>query len=361
MPILYRFAQGNSGDLVDVEDLLPQTRHSDAPYTCCGCGGAVLPRFGRTKAITPHFYHEASSDSESCSQESYLHRAAKLAFFQMYTRALAAGKPVELTYPTTKTCNYFKETLGLECVDEVQGRHDLTAHFEKIQVETAHGEFVPDILLSSARHEHVVYVEFAVTHHCEPEKRKSGTRIIEWTLHSDWAIVEIAKGVIQHGSDVELMNFNLRRAEGPTCAGACPKQVLVFILYESGKSIILEMAPKKFEEGAPSGKVRYKLLLGWDDEDADRGDLYRYAVRRAHFERVKIRNCYVCRYHGRGTVDEPIFCKYLKEGSASSKAIECKYYRPFRNWKECEVADEKNGTYVLKQNLMAFFSGLVPY
>ena len=52
---------------------------------------------------------------------------------------------------------------------------------------------------------------------------------------------------------------------------------------------------------------------------------------KAFNEKRKIKNCYLCRYHGLNFFDydeTPIFCKFLKKSCNSNEAATCQYYRP---------------------------------
>jgi hypothetical protein len=68
-------------------------------------------------------------------------------------------------------------------------------------------------------------------------------------------------------------------------------------------------------------------------------------VREAFFDRIAIRNCFNCRDHGLGEHEEPVFCKFRREGVASNEAAIGTTYKGFQNKSEAERADKANKDY----------------
>lgn len=78
----------------------------------------------------------------------------------------------------------------------------------------------------------------------------------------------------------------------------------------------------------------------------DAAKRFRQLVREAHFEGISVRNCYVCRRHGIGIFEDPIFCKALRKGCESNAAATCPQFSPFRSPEECAAAEARNLLYV---------------
>jgi hypothetical protein len=152
-------------------------------FVCPQCSGLLIPRKGKIKAH--HFAHKAE---DNCSYESYLHKIAKIKFFDAYNRCLLTNTPFTLSWNEKRTCTSCQsiEGIGVSCQLENEPMSiDLTETFDVITEEKKHGDFIADILLESTKKDKVLFIEFAVSHKCELEKQISGFPIIEINLTSD--------------------------------------------------------------------------------------------------------------------------------------------------------------------------------
>jgi len=169
--IKYRYALDKDSEVIDIKSLTDDCRYDRAPYICLSCSGELIARLGKKKV--KHFAHKNIAE---CSPETYLHKLSKLTFFSEYTKCLANDIPFTLKRKVTDTCNFCEEALGISCPVSHEETIDLTNYFEVIQLETEYTDYIPDILLSSARHNNVLFIEFAVTHLCDRGKKGSGHR-----------------------------------------------------------------------------------------------------------------------------------------------------------------------------------------
>ncbi len=174
--IKYRYARGANQTRVNVTALTSEARYENAPYTCFGCGGELIANLGAKKI--KHFSHKGA---HACRPESYLHKLAKHAFFDIYSECLREGAPFFLVQDVPAYCDHFQKILGRACTIGHERKHDLTRFFPKIRLEVPFKGVVPDILLQSADGQEQLFVEMAVTHHCDYEKRNLGVRIVEIT------------------------------------------------------------------------------------------------------------------------------------------------------------------------------------
>jgi hypothetical protein len=65
-------------------------------------------------------------------------------------------------------------------------------------------------------------------------------------------------------------------------------------------------------------------------ENTDKGYLYRSKVIESYQKGLKIKNCFLCRYHAFNqswSREGTIFCKFLKESGNSNMATDCQYFR----------------------------------
>lgn len=345
--IRYRYAKGSDRSIVDVRKLDSEKRHDLAPYLCLGCGGELIPNLGQKKV--KHFSHKSAC---ACSRETYLHKLAKEEFLRIYSQCLANDSPFifESTFPAI--CNHFEKDFGESCKTKRLLEVDLTKHFSSIELEQSYSGFIPDILLSNEDASEVIFVEIAVSHRCEENKIKLGERIVEIEVTDEDDVAQIQNRRLEERSPwIRTYNFNKKNQNGDICKGQCQRLVNLFIIFESKKSIILQLPPAEAFDKSRHHKVRHCELLGFAQEDADIKSLYKYKVREAHFDKKPIKNCNLCKYHGSEGWEGGVFCKFRKESMGSNEAVDCEYYRAFKNMQECQEADKANEEYIKKNEL----------
>lgn len=204
----------------------------------------------------------------------------------------------------------------------------------------------------------MLLVEFAVTHPCGPDKLRSGLRILEIDIQEDNDVDQLRQGLIVEScssSSVRLHNARKQASDGRlkvSCRGRCARRVDVFVVYESGRSVIIQVAPRKALEGDPRAMHWEVLPAPYSEE---RGLLFRRKVREAYFQGAPVRNCYLCRYHGLGDYEGPIFCKTFKESVPSNAAADCPRYRLLSSIEACERVDEANEAYQKKRWAKGFW------
>lgn len=349
--IKYRFAKGSDQSVVDVYNIDKQNRHELSPYTCFGCGRELIPNLGQKKI--KHFSHKSAGN---CSRETYLHKLAKDAFSNRYSQSLSNNIPFIFRASFPGTCNHYEKEIGDSCKVKKEKDVDLTKHFKSIEIEKPYEGYVPDILLSSDDGSEVLFVEIAVTHKCDEGKINSGKRIIEIDVSNESDVQQIIDGQLLESSRIiTTYNFNKKEVIDDICNGDCYRQINVFIIYASKKSILLQLTPKEALKSNHRGKVIFRELIGFCTEEQDSKIIYKNKVREAHFSKKEIKNCYLCKYHGTdGSGPEiygfgfGVFCKLRKNFFNCNEAVECQYYRTFRNMKECQEADKANDEYAKK-------------
>lgn len=244
-------------------------------------------------------------------------------------------------------CNRYYKELGTTCRTETESDVDLTKYFNKIYMERPYEGFTPDILLSSEVRKEVLFVEIAVTHRCDNAKIESGKRIIEINIsdEDDFSAV-LSCRLSDQAPNINTYNFKKKTIKRDICNGDCENEVNLFVIYESQKSILLELSPSEAINPDIRGKVRHMEILGHSSSDLEKQTIiYRNKVREAHFKRIPIKNCFICRYHGGDGIENAIFCKFRKESVGSNEAASCSYYKTFHNIKECQAADKANDEY----------------
>ena len=128
--------------------------------------------------------------------------------------------------------------------------------------------------------------------------------------------------------------------------------VNLFLVYESMKSILLGLPPAEALSKSRHGKVRYHEIIGLAHlEDESQLNIFKRKVRESHFNKIPIKNCFLCRYHVDGEMEDAVFYKFRKENVSSNEAVVCKYYRAFSSMKEYHEADRVNDEYTKKNEL----------
>ena len=110
------------------------------------------------------------------------------------------------------------------------------------------------------------------------------------------------------------------------------------------------MTASELESAVRRSSLAWYKVIDGEFRNEDSAEQYKIHVREAFFEAAPVRNCYVCRYHGTGTVDEPIFCKLKKVRCRSNDAAECTAFKPFHDLAACNAADTANASYVAANN-----------
>ena len=99
----YRYAHDEQGRLVDVLELPALRDELPGCFTCVGCGQPLVAKTKGEKR-EKHFAHKVAQIT--CTEETYLHKLAKQAFFDEYQHCLDHNESfeIELTYPKTCSC-----------------------------------------------------------------------------------------------------------------------------------------------------------------------------------------------------------------------------------------------------------------
>lgn len=327
----YRYASSDDGRTIAIEGLASSSRVKGEKYLCFGCGRELVPVLGRVREH--HFRHKADLEL-ACTPETYLHALAKRAFVDGYRAAVEAGKPYYLTLPTKHACRRWEDKLGFTCFpDKGATKFDLTTYFDKASIEQGADGFVADVLLSSSRSQERMLIEVAVTHKCDPAKVASGLRILELHIDHDSKIAAFANGVDASLPWVELHNFKQQPPIEVGCNHNCDAQLSLFIVYKSGKSMLVSDHPSVMWGMQKKPAVVYSRVVEEIEQGLALGYLaadegYRREAERAFKSGAPIKCCSICRYAGFRTWEKPVFCKIKKVEVGVNEAASCDAYRP---------------------------------
>ena len=358
MEIQYRYALDQHDQPIDVFGLERTSVNPGRVFNCVVCGGELIAKLGDIKA--KHFAHK--SLTSNCAYETYLHQLAKRTFYSEYSKCLENNEPFHLVRTENVTCDHFENKYGYTCARTENKHYDLTKFFDRVALEKHHNGFVADVLLQSSRNGEVVFVEFAVTHKCEDEKIKSGVRIVEYFLEDENNLEPVRTHNFRDSDKrLSLYNFRTQKEKKSLCGGNCAAKLNVFVVYESKKSILLELDPQREVDSQLRGKIRYFEIIGKSSgQKEDQISLFRQKVREAHFKNIPIKNCFLCRYHGGDGVENAVFCKVDRQSVGSNQAVKCEKYRPLRTMAECLAQDKKNEEFVQKKQIGEMVRTLIP-
>lgn len=329
--IKYRYALNLEDAIVDIRAVERMSEHT---YKCISCGGDMIPVIGEKRRR--HFRHKVVT--ESCSLETYLHKCSKYLFRDVYQNCLTEGIPFEIQFYRPRIC---KCCTNIEpcAMQNVLFNADITKHFKYVDLESKDGQFIPDLLLSSDASQKV-YVEIAVKHFSSSSKLSSENKIIEIKIENedDLSLIRSCR-MSENDSRIEFINFE-RKAIVGNYSSECQKIVPLFILNPNGSSTTKIVKWYEYEKMIQEEKSYCKVI------DHKSAGIYKRELEKAHLEGLKIRNCFLCRYHGKPTArqreetDNSIFCKFLKSLFTSNEAVKCKFYRAdqsvFRYHKKAE-------------------------
>ncbi len=226
----YIFALGPSNAIRHISEINQNNRKEE--YRCSGCDQLLIPRLGKIRA--PHFAHK--HQTSSCNFETYLHKTAKHIFLTRFNFARCFEEPFVLKY--WQQCNSSKafknhfDLSKIDCFEQFHRQMDLAQHFDHIDLETYCDGFIPDLLLSSTKHNEKIFVEIKVNHGCSQEKIDSVHQILEINIQSEEDLWSLFKKPLEQyfkqesSLDIALYNFPEFAPESVSKQCACRKEHL---------------------------------------------------------------------------------------------------------------------------------------
>ncbi len=350
--IKYQFAYNSEGDLVNISDLSSANRHNTT-YQCVGCGNEMIARLGSRK--THHFAHKAQLE---CSGETYLHQLGKKVFFDTYNECLNEKIPFLIELEQKTYCNHFEEQFGVKCpVHKKPVSFDLTKHFKSITFEKKEGNFIPDLALISDSTGHKIFIEIAVTHKSSSHKLKSGYKIIEFEIEKESDLDCIKNRKISFANrSIGFYKFDTKPIIKDNCCGKCHKDHHLLTLDIKGRILLREMPLDQIDLILKQSKKFLQRNEVSQTPPVSSSGKFLNAIGRFSNSKLKVRNCYICKYHAKNTNpyyehEGPIFCKFHKERGSSNKAVNCEIFNPFTKYiKEVRELgsqfDSKTGEYI---------------
>jgi DNA-binding sugar fermentation-stimulating protein len=318
MNIKYRFAITSSNEIVDIMNIKDRT----VDYYCLGCNSKLIPRLGEIRI--KHFAH--STKEQVCSYETYLHQLAKKTLFSNISKRIANNMPFYIRVRREKKCIDCTRKNENGCfVDEFFEKVNILIRYKEIYLEKSINNYRPDVLLiGNKKH---LFLEIKVKHACEKDKIESDNQIIEIPISSEDDIRKL------QGEQLDLEDISYRHniQTKPIIVklkntNKCKHTMMFFIVYMSGKCILVNT--NDYVINKLNNVILYKKEVSGSNLRVE----YVRHITEAYENRIKIKNCHLCRYHGLTKLhseedDYIVFCKFLRVSVNSNKAAECDYFK----------------------------------
>ncbi len=346
------FAVGASGTIVEIGEVDPNDRYAFGPFKCIECGSEMVPHKGKVRA---HHFKHFGPRTPACTDETYLHFLAKTQLYETIRDAMAAGRPYNIEFKRPYVCNRNKMEFGHVCRQHSGiEKWDVTRAFDKVALETRHADFIPDVLLSSSRHDDVLFLEIKVSHGCEEEKIKSGFRIIEVEVSDKADISRLKKGISLNKGSTKTYGLRDIEPKDVLCKKACSATGTAFVAYASGKTIVKTATFEELRRMKSWSATKLFKFLGSDGHIApwDYVDIYFENSVEARFEKdIKVLSCLLCRKGGLGKYEKEIFCFEQGIETDINAAHDCKYYVPVDDEAEARRRFERSRRYLERSRM----------
>lgn len=322
------YALDNKNYLIHIKNVDKKLKEK---YICVNCNGELIAKKGKVKAH--HFSHKSEGN---CSFESYLHKLAKLKFYEKYRKSIENNNPFYIDYTKEFTCNSCIKIKNIRTQCKLENKiqkFDLTKRFDLIELEKGTNGFIADVLLKSSSKNEELLIEFAVTHKCEKEKIDSGLRIIEIQLQNENQLEFIDNNHIKF-SDEKISYFNfspkhvVANIKNPY---NCQEKFEFFFILKNNKANKRDKKMSEIISEINSLNLKYFKVLEKRENEYDGLDYIELITDYAYKDKT-FKNCYSCRFITNNTSRYSyydLFCKRLKaEVPNSNIGCDCdKYWR----------------------------------
>lgn len=291
-------------------------------YTCPGCLEEMVAVKGK---VNVHHYRH---NNATCSYESYLHNAAKNAF---YIRFNESKEPIALILERAVKCKSIKKSFlqdeSISCTSLVEAKYNLRNLFTEANLELydKNTGFTPDVMLSNTDNDSKCYIEIFVTHECTEEKIASGIPIIEISVNDENDIKYIQESDFSiNDTNISLYNFSTKEKSVKRCHENCSltdHKFDTWNLSASGRLNKLEKSFNNLSEEELSNpncwpvnldkRIQTERLINLVKE-MDPGNIYS--------------NCLKCA-NASGWDDGQVSCAVKYKSVPYTEAKVCKYYK----------------------------------
>ena len=110
--IKYQYAIDSNDKTINVENLYASAEIRKEVFRCLSCNNILIPVLGEKRR--KHFRHKLDVQL-NCSPETYLHKLAKLKFYEVYNNCLKHNEPFWIELEISQICNYYQADFLQSC------------------------------------------------------------------------------------------------------------------------------------------------------------------------------------------------------------------------------------------------------
>lgn len=187
--IKYRYAFDSKKNIIDIS-AINKSNKTNSKYYCISCGKELIAKLGNKRQH--HFSHKISTDSTSCSCETYLHNLAKYKIKEIFDNdtTVNINMTEKVICSSIRNCYFSLDenccSQNREILINLKDRYDLCT------VEKQVKGFKADILLENSNNKYKpLLIEVFVTHECSEDKINSKLPIIEISIKKEEDIQNI--------------------------------------------------------------------------------------------------------------------------------------------------------------------------
>lgn len=322
----FRFAIGRNNKLVDVMDIDRSDRYALGDFFCISCNSSMVAALPKQRKR--YFRHKGARPT-NCSNESYLHSAAKYMISDAISWSIQNRKPYHLSISTPIICERYFEDFGIRCDHQNQShQYDLTQIFDLVDVEGQVEEFSADVLLQSTlKPTEKLLIEIAVTHPCSKEKIESGNRIVELTIKSEDDIKKFQAGIDLTLENVRHYNLKKPKPKYSICEETCSWIAKALFIHETGEATIEVFDVAYLASRARSSGIRYSRYLGRAQDYMEQPNSWDNYVRDCTLEVVMeksdLKSCAICKHVSLNHNKVPFYCNLQRKPEQPSDANQC--------------------------------------
>lgn len=324
--ILHHIAKNKEGVTVDIQDVSEQNRKEG--YYCVVCGNEMIPVLGNEREH--HFRHKEDCN---CNPETYLHKYAKYYIKKLFDNSREFYISCEVPERCCKynICEYRKDNYQcqndyIDCKVYKQNDYDIRKYYDTCELESEYNGFIADIKVYSKKNPQIkpIFIEIAVTHKCEEEKRNSDIRIIEIEIpknFTNWS--EIGNKLIEtrgcNKNQVNINFYNFKFKEEPSSS---PSNIYDFTSYYINANNKIQSNNREYP-CSEYGNIKYSNST----VEIHYCNKYDFETISAliNLERRELKNCYVCKHFWK-TYDLNKRCNVGNNITSPSQAVECSSY-----------------------------------
>lgn len=330
--IRYNYCLDENDELIHISEVTKEDRKVHN-YKCLCCGQKMILKCGQVRQ--KHFAHKVEGTCNLCSNESYLHKLAKIRIKEQFDFNHKLLVRFRNEVGCSEECNC-KMLNRYSCLHEIDETFDLCQMYDTCDIEKWIDGVVADLLLTNSNGPDInpLLIEVYVNHSCDEEKINKGLQIFETSqIQSEEDIDYIINyGIVTcspalHNNSKEGIGYNIKFNQHKR---RNVEQITRFILYPNWK-ITTSLLPCDKRMNAFSNSswlelnVNNNKLLARGFRVDNLPDAKTIGLLYAAWHNFGLRICSLCKYMEN-------YCLMVTKGAPMHPAItyadQCNRFRP---------------------------------